>query len=136
MVVIPSRRNISIHFPTRWTTCNRVPCNRGIGFQSTSPRGGRRYGKAETEGISTYFNPRPHEGDDITFGQNIGKGMISIHVPTRGTTEYSEDSVERIMISIHVPTRGTTGIWDKSKSSRLISIHVPRRGTTRMWNII
>ncbi len=54
-------------------------------FQSTSPRGGRRRpGRSRT--AQSYFNPRPHAGDDNN-GLLHGPGQhISIHVPTRGTT--------------------------------------------------
>ena len=35
---------------------------------------------------------------------------ISIHVPTRGTTNVLKNVVVSCCISIHVPTRGTTGV--------------------------
>ena len=78
---------------------------------------------------------------------------ISIHVPTRGTTETPFGDMAFETISIHVPTRGTTGVvntvdggkryfnprphegddWNVCsicKDRFYISIHVPTRGTT------
>ncbi len=56
-----------------------------LGFQSTSPRGGRP-GEAVTRNVDYNFNPRPHEGDDSTSDVSGSSDIISIHVPTRGTT--------------------------------------------------
>ena len=61
-------------------------------FQSTSPRGGRRK-TPKKEDAESCFNPRPHEGDDAlgTYSGQHGY-LVSIHVPTRGTTwEGMED---------------------------------------------
>ena len=78
-------------------------------------------------------------------------GLISIHVPTRGTTNDTLCHLATKEISIHVPTRGTTAAkkiraysdyfnprahegHDRSGSPICIidpiSIHVPTRGTT------
>ena len=54
------------------------------------------------------FNPRSHEGNDIRFKRVLHFIQISIHVPTRGTTEYRLSHSPIYKISIHVPTRGTT----------------------------
>ena len=54
---------ISIHVPTRGTTC-----------------------AACLVAIWIYFNPRAHEGHDCVAAHIVSKTQISIHVPTRGTT--------------------------------------------------
>ena len=54
------------------------------------------------------FNPRPHEGDDLCTLEFDPSMLISIHVPTRGTTGITEIVGTISDISIHVPTRGTT----------------------------
>ena len=62
--------------------------------------------------MEQYFNPRAHEGHDATPPSQYPQG-ISIHVPTRGTTQYIPAWHPGLHISIHVPTRGTTlmKIW-------------------------
>ena len=54
------------------------------------------------------FNPRTHEGYDERFGWILGGDMISIHVPTKGTTLQEKFQKSSEAISIHVPTKGTT----------------------------
>ena len=56
------------------------------------------------------FNPRSHKGNDITVLGSSLCSLISIHVPTRGTTIVKPIWLTTVIISIHVPTRGTTGI--------------------------
>ena len=119
-------------------------------FQSTCPRGARRRAAA-CHAALPYFNPRAHEGHDDVPLHVMQLTLISIHVPTRGTTEPWTSKPRTMIISIHVPTRGTTitvsDILDygafqstcprgaRRFSSALwrsasISIHVPTRGTT------
>ena len=108
---VPTRgttKRISIHVPTRGTTAwpkaafsafadfNPRPhkgddfpqqplfWNR-ILFQSTSPQGGRPIYCCRWIS-SIYFNPRPHKGDDQSYWSFAANHLISIHVPTRGTT--------------------------------------------------
>ena len=80
------------------------------------------------------------------------EGVISIHVPTKGTTsrlpahvlypmyfnprshegnDY-RDAIDSpvLSISIHVPTKGTTVKGSRHVKKRSISIHVPTKGTT------
>ena len=54
-------------------------------FQSTCPRGARRRSRHSVLDLG-YFNPRAHEGHDIVCTMKILHKIISIHVPTRGTT--------------------------------------------------
>ena len=54
------------------------------------------------------FNPRSHEGTDIRFFRVRDQFRVSIHVPTRGTTQKPVVHTSDHEVSIHVPTRGTT----------------------------
>ena len=78
---------ISIHVPS-WGTTNLIAIpERFPAFQSTFPRGERlkaQYGV----GLSiAYFNPRSLVGNDGDSGKGSdGETMISIHVPSWGTT--------------------------------------------------
>ena len=77
-------------------------------FQSTCPRGAR-HGLNYPSWQGNYFNPRAHEGHDSHTSFTFILSLISIHVPTRGTTCYRDvTKCPERDISIHVPTRGTT----------------------------
>ena len=54
--------------------------------------------------------------------------VISIHVPTRGTTIMKDAIFDRCAISIHVPTRGTTKICKGSMMVLLFQSTSPRGG--------
>ena len=120
---------ISIHVPTRGTTCIFVQKSP---YPNFNPRAHEGHDTAtNTHRIPKDFNPRAHEGHDpqALSGDN-GVVIISIHVPTRGTTtdsscpaasldfnprahEGHDGAAETLIryfmtISIHVPTRGTT----------------------------
>ena len=166
---------VSIHVPTRGTTVDIVETQKTLEgfnprshegndveyciislynstFQSTFPRGERRY-ILDLDPDNTCFNPRSHEGNDaspapdpksvskfqstfprgerlrrflfymikLSFQSTFPRGerqnclqkerrinYVSIHVPTRGTTQRSRDIPTTPEVSIHVPTRGTT----------------------------
>ena len=76
-------------------------------FQSTFPRGERHFFN-DLINNRRNFNPRSHEGNDGWIPVGEIAGSISIHVPTRGTTERRKSIRRKRKISIHVPTRGTT----------------------------
>ena len=86
-------------------------------------------------GILTYFNPRAHEGHDSPLpGKAAAPGAISIHVPTRGTTDHGE--------SVQLPSdfnprahEGHAPLFLPSSFLRAISIHVPTRCTTQLLRI-
>ena len=80
-------------------------------FQSTFPRGERRY----------------------CSSVRSRHGAISIHVPAWGTTEHTYSSFLCDCISIHVPAWGTTTPMIIYRPSQDISIHVPAWGTTEDW---
>ena len=79
-----------------------------IQFQSTLPRGERRYYQVPTAPVPA----------------------ISIHAPTRGATKviYSQSFI--CTISIHAPTRGATDMPLLTVTALAISIHAPTRGAT------
>ena len=77
-------------------------------FQSTPPRGGRRY---QTDCVKT------------TSG-------ISIHAPARGATLHRTTGTASTIISIHAPARGATGTEGGVVMKNIISIHAPARGAT------
>ena len=100
-------------------------------FQSTFPRGERRWQYTVTRGVSD-FNPRSLVGNDgKDSGQEKG-GYISIHVPSWGTTMEKPLSYPNQQISIHVPSWGTTRSLFDLPFPLPISIHVPSWGTTSM----
>ena len=76
------------------------------------------------------FNPRSHEGNDLTQDKISSLTAVSIHVPTRGTTGRPQEGKILTAVSIHVPTRGTTRINIILPEGTNVSIHVPTRGTT------
>lgn len=50
------------------------------------------------------FNPRTHEGYDERFGWILGGDMISIHVPTKGTTAKIYNNIPAfLLIFIYFP---------------------------------
>ena len=143
-------------------------------FQSTFPRGerrgseeraGRHYGfnprshegndgKPDTrQPRNGCFNPRSHEGNDLNPLEHEHIALVSIHVPTRGTTERGrEREANEIWFQSTFPRgerrsccayscslslfqstfpqgerRGKTIVFAKITE---VSIHVPARGTT------
>ena len=104
-------------------------------FQSTFPRGERQR-DADDCCWNTLFQSTVPRGERPT-AQRLFFDLktISIHVPTRGTTEKRAVSSRMVRISIHVPTRGTTGASERNHPFTHISIHVPTRGTTRYAGI-
>ena len=144
---------ISIHAPARGATCplpspcvqkiyfnprsregsDSTPCvaNRVASvFQSTLPRGERRFFNAPTFAtceISIHapargatavslrstmatldFNPRSREGSDASDTLSIKVFNISIHAPARGATPDRDPDYVLALISIHAPARGAT----------------------------
>ena len=77
---------ISIHVPTRGTT--RLVIRAGYHANYFNPRTHEGYDgcAAPPRLFPADFNPRTHEGYDFRVGISDEAQMISIHVPTRGTT--------------------------------------------------
>ena len=51
---------------------------------------------------------------------------VSIHVPTRGTTDFLGDLDPAFLVSIHVPTRGTTANIDGIVDEKLFQSTFPQ----------
>ena len=76
-----------------------------IAFQSTPPRGGDV--SAATMCVSMdCFNPRPHEGATVKPPPSRHRKRVSIHAPTRGRHDGLHVALTGITVSIHAPTRG------------------------------
>ena len=79
---------ISIHVPTRGTTDTSKSHFQSRGFQSTFPRGERRY----PIGHGTYcydFNPRSHEGNDLTMS-GTETGILNFNPRSHEGNDRSE----------------------------------------------
>ena len=78
---------ISIHAPTRGATA-QCSISRRVSrvFQSTLPRGERHMVLFVKRTTHRDFNPRSHEGSDLSYLQAFMPCIISIHAPTRGAT--------------------------------------------------
>ena len=76
-----------------------------------------------------YFNPRAHEGHDTNSSYLRQVSLISIHVPTRGTTVKISSLITSSLFQSTCP-RGARRTRDIEYLYVYISIHVPTRGTT------
>ena len=124
---------VSIHVPTRGTT-RRLP-RRTKNVCCFNPRSHEGNDCSQVFCLMDFifcFNPRSHEGNDTQEQIKAQREIVvSIHVPTRGTTEIPDRSRKSpqgfnprshegndliecdmrdpiVRVSIHVPTRGTT----------------------------
>ena len=104
---LPPAYKISIHAPARGATAQIISLLPEFLFQSTHPRGVRRYGR-KSNFFFRNFNPRTREGcDDIRF-LDTAQIKISIHAPARGATLISSCISFSLQISIHAPAMGAT----------------------------
>ena len=103
-----SRIVVSIHVPARGTTSWDKMHSSFLLFQSTFPHGERRDMSILANFNKSSFNPRSRTGNDDEFTYPKRVGLVSIHVPARGTTIFDEGFKEVVFVSIHVPARGTT----------------------------
>ena len=77
-------------------------------FQSTLPRGERRYPQAISYYKASDFNPRSHEGSDSII---LSAGLNCLNFNPRsheGSDFLSSLNFSLLHISIHAPTRGAT----------------------------
>ena len=94
-------------------------------FQSTCPRGARRYGR-EMGTTNNYFNPRAHEGHDkhqVVTVAALGYFNPRAH---EGHDAAAPAAILSWQISIHVPTRGTTGLLSSCASRWIFQSTCPR----------
>ena len=127
----PVLLRISIHAPTRGATLLQTFQGLVDRISIHAPTRGATLCCGVDDCFTIDFNPRSHEGSDISF-INIRRDLytISIHAPTRGATLSSTSQTANVLISIHAPTRGATIINVTDPSIFLISIHAPTRGAT------
>ena len=145
---------ISIHVPSWGTTNRRKPGSGSMQFQSTFPRGERRFLRGGSRLVS-YFNPRSLVGNDEQAEARQWQHAISIHVPSWGTTACTsiETGVDLFQstfprgerrqlrkilhktkqISIHVPSWGTTQCLANTRRMRLFQSTFPRGERRRRW---
>ena len=121
---------ISIHVPSWGTTRIAADTATWAAFQSTFPRGERRP-EAPMQDVEQNFNPRSLVGNDVRACYHPILPVISIHVPSWGTTTVLRHMDMLRTISIHVPSWGTTIQKVTSGKEMAISIHVPSWGTTQ-----
>ncbi len=101
-------KTISIHVPTKGTTTvDGCVCETCL-FQSTYPRR-VRHNEPKYPKESPHFNPRTHEGYDLaSMALFSSEKRFQSTYPRRvrlvPSVKYSTD----VTISIHVPTKGTT----------------------------
>ena len=107
-----ARKKVSIHAPTRGATTTWTKRNTLDMFQSTRPRGARQWYRQRKVSTETFqstrprgarrvvlkrplsslsFNPRAHAGRDLFLGCVVFFTIVSIHAPTRGATQISQD---------------------------------------------
>ena len=122
---------ISIHAPTRGATMLAGVYSAEYVFQSTLPRGERHPAFHQINNCLSYFNPRSHEGSDLTafpkfpsvttFQSTLPRGERLNGLKTAVTTAIFQSTLPRgerpnanwngrprNYISIHAPTRGAT----------------------------
>ena len=118
-------------------------------FQSTLPRGERRYTAPSCGSERSYFNPRSRVGSDVIvkakerlkqiFQSTLPRGErqhrnkqettgkeISIHAPAWGATEHAAKCGESMNISIHAPAWGATSNTHRIDSLEKFQSTLPR----------
>ena len=103
-----SQDGVSIHAPT-WGATRRHPLCRPDGrFQSTHPRGVRRYTSGRMPEWWTFQSTHPR-GVRLLASVLPGNSVeVSIHAPTWGATRNLIADSVRFVVSIHAPTWGAT----------------------------
>ena len=125
-----------------------------LSFQSTLPRGERRYLFVARRIYMFHFNPRSREGSDGISAYNTTKAAaISIHAPARGATthsiansflkqhfnprsrEGSDSTLSKIFFVIAkfqstLPRGERLPTCTRDIQTTFISIHAPARGAT------
>ncbi len=101
-------RRISIHVPTKGTT--RYRKSTGKNWKYFNPRSHEGNDLIRTVWVFSviYFNPRSHEGND--FHRYFLSGvMVDFNPRSHEGNDYIPDYMyANHLISIHVPTKGTT----------------------------
>ena len=150
----PRKNEVSIHAPTRGATSHRQPhtliaavsihaptrgaTNRGevdaihVLFQSTRPRGARRFRTSFLRG-QRCFNPRAHAGRDPVSSRERKNAMFQSTRPrgARRATVPTSAQPGRHDVSIHAPTRGATEPQSTKRKGELFQSTRPRGARPR-----
>ena len=76
------------------------------------------------------FNPHTHAGCDIARCHFFIFKKVSIHTPTQGVTEFTDETDLNEDVSIHTPTQGVTSFDIYIEFNLVVSIHTPTQGVT------
>ena len=99
-------------------------------FQSTHPRGVRRYGHGRRRSVAG-FNPRTRVGCDVyRDAAKRGEDMFQSTHPRGVRRRISSPIPSRFPVSIHAPAWGATTAWEGMVQDGDVSIHAPAWGAT------
>ena len=145
-----SHTSVSIHVPTRGTTSRSGMHMQAVAVSIHVPTRGTTQYKESLSEFGKSFNPRSHEGNDVTAGTIVqmamgfnprsheGNDASILHRSLESSRcfnprshEGNDDATPLVIIaspwvSIHVPTRGTTRTTRKSKSVSQFQSTFPR----------
>ena len=112
---------------------SRVPKLWVMSFQSTRPRGARRYTKRGRHCATRRFNPRARVGrDTVARCYSPVVLSVSIHAPAWGATKVK---INRLFLRRKFqstrPRGARRGNFRASSQSKFVSIHAPAWGATR-----
>ena len=144
--------HVSIHAPAWGATLLLTDMLELPLFQSTRPRGARRYHSLKINEYARFQSTRPRgarQGQKITkcrllqFQSTRPRGArqfrpdalslslaVSIHAPAWGATKTEQSNAEFSYVSIHAPAWGATRRLRKEALAGLVSIHAPAWGAT------
>ena len=103
-----AQRLVSIHAPTRGATAKEEATSTKLVFQSTRPRGARRWMGETAQDVFTFQSTRPRGARLALVSRHASSRFVSIHAPTRGATARKCCADTFGLVSIHAPTRGAT----------------------------
>ena len=110
-------------------TGTTVPADK---FQSTRPRGARRYPYAERYREILVSIHAPAWGATETSATKPNHQLVSIHAPAWGATERLSPRLSPYSVSIHAPAWGATLTFGDAYEEEIdVSIHAPAWGATR-----
>ena len=122
---------ISIHAPARGATSRTLRMSMSVTrFQSTPPRGERRY-LLNVINYRRYFNPRPREGSDI-YPVSKYNPFSDFNPRPREGSDYHPPGHCGVLyiISIHAPARGATHVTSLTVRTAPLNFNPrPREGS-------
>ena len=108
---LSSFRQLRLYFNPRSHEGNDSPwdstCDSTCYFNPRSHEGNDHY-RLEVLTYDLYFNPRSHEGNDVTAQEAFKEENYFNPRSHEGNDDCMRDILFYLEISIHVPTRGTT----------------------------